>query len=112
MSDYEKVMNWIKKYGAPVIFIAKLTPGLKSISSIVAGLSEIKYSKFILCVLFASLIYNTCLVSVGYYLGKNWIVFGDYVKKFELVIMLGIAIGIIFYIGYKSKLIKLPKIKN
>jgi len=110
-NDYKKVTDWINKYGAPVVFVAKLTPGLKSISSIVSGLSKIKFSRFLLCVLFASVIYNFILIYLGFYLGSNWAILGFYVKKVEIIIMLLVLGGIVFYINHKLKIIKLPKVR-
>lgn len=106
-SDYVKTTNLIKKYGSPVVFVAKMTPGLKAWTSVAAGICEINFKKYLIASFSASIIYNSTLVIVGYYLGKNWSIIVHYFNKAQLIPIILVVLGILWYINHKLKLVKL-----
>jgi membrane protein DedA with SNARE-associated domain len=107
--DYHQATTWIKKYGAPVVFIGKMTPGIKSFVAIAAGITEVKFTKFIISNILAAIVYVSFVSYVGFYLGSKWDVLGGYFRKFELVIIVFLVLGVLFYINYKLKIIKFKK---
>ncbi len=107
--DYEKATKWIKKYGTPVVFIGKMTPGVKSFMSVAAGITEIKFVKFVVGNVLAALVYVSLVSFVGFYLGSKWNILGGYFRKFEVLIVILIILGLLFYINYKLKIIKFKK---
>ena len=104
--DYHKATSWIKKYGAPVVFIGKMTPGIKSFISVAAGITEVKFAKFVVSNVLAATFYVSFVSFLGFYLGSKWNSIGGYFRKFELVIVVALIIGAIWYVNYKLKLIK------
>ncbi len=107
--DYTKATTWIKKYGMPVVFVGKMTPGVKSFISVAAGITEIKFIKFVTGSILASLIYVSLVSYVGFYLGSKWSAIGKYFRQFEVVIFVFLVLAGLFYINYKLKIIKLKK---
>jgi membrane protein DedA with SNARE-associated domain len=107
--DYSLATTWIKKYGAPVVFVGKMLPGIKSFVSVAAGITEVKFVKFIISNLLAALIYVSFVSYVGFYLGSKWNILGGYFRKFELLILVFLILGGLFYINYKLKIIKFRK---
>ena len=107
--DYQKATGWIKKYGTPVVFIGKMTPGVKSFIAVAAGITEIKLVKFIIGNILAAAVYVTAVSYIGFYLGSKWDVLGGYFRKFEVVIVVLLILGLLFYINYKLKIIKFRK---
>ncbi len=107
--DYHKATSWIKKYGAPVVFIGKMTPGIKSFISVAAGITEVKFAKFVVSNVLAAIFYVSFVSFLGFYLGSKWNSIGGYFRKFELVIVVALIIGAIWYVNYKLKLIKFRK---
>jgi membrane protein DedA with SNARE-associated domain len=99
--DYHKVTDWIKKYGAPVVFVGKMLPGVKSFVAVAAGITEVKFVKFIISNVLAALVYVSFVTYVGFYLGSKWDTLGGYFRKFELVIVVFLILGGLFYINYK-----------
>lgn len=110
--DYHKATGWIDKYGSPVVFIGKSLPGFKSFISLAAGISEVKFSKFIISAALGSILYVTVVSYIGYYLGSQWDILGGYFRKFEIVILIFLVLGVLFYINYKLKIVKFPKRKQ
>jgi len=107
--DYLKATTWMKKYGSPVVFIGKLTPGLKSFISVAAGITEIKLAKFIVANILASIFYVSVVTYFGFFLGSKWSSIGVYFKRFEIVIIVALVVGLLWYINYKLKVIKFRK---
>lgn len=105
--DYHKATGWIKKYGAPFVFVGKMTPGVKSFVAVAAGITEVKLTKFIISNILAALIYVSVVSYIGFYLGSKWSEIGGYFRKFEVVILVVIVLGALWYINYKLKLIRL-----
>ena len=107
--DYSKATTWMKKYGAPVVFVGKLTPGIKSFISVAAGITEIKFVKFVVSNILASAVYVSLVTYFGFYLGSKWNSIGGYFRKFEIVIVAAGVLGLILYINYKLKIFKFRK---
>ncbi len=107
--DYEKATKWIKKYGMPVVFIGKMTPGIKSFMAVAAGITEIKFIKFITANILAAFVYVSLVSYVGFFLGSKWNILGGYFRKFEVLIVIFIILSLLLYINYKLKIIKFKK---
>ncbi len=107
--DYQKITGWIKKHGAPVVFIGKMTPGIKSFVSIAAGITEVKFTKFIISNFLAGIIYVSLVSCIGFYLGSKWNTLGAYFRQFEVVIVILVILGGLGYINYKLKIIRFKK---
>ncbi len=107
--DYHKATGWIKKYGIPFVFIGKMTPGIKSFVAVAAGITEVKFTKFVISNLLAALIYVSIVSYIGFYLGSQWDILGAYFRKFELVIAALVIIFGLLYVNYKLKIIKFRK---
>jgi membrane protein DedA with SNARE-associated domain len=109
--DYVKVTGLIKKHGTPFVIVGKLLPGIKSFTAVAAGITEVKFAKFVIGNVLASVIYVSLVSYIGFYLGSKWNSIGGYFRKFELVIIITLVLAIIFYVNYKLKIIKLRKNK-
>ena len=75
--------EWFRKYGYYVVALNRFFPGIRSVISLVCGISRLSAVRvFLLCSL-SSLIWNFIWIYVGYSLGSNW----QIVKaRFEFII--------------------------
>lgn len=105
--EYEKATKWVGKYGAPFVFVGKMTPGVKSFIAVAAGITGIKFIKFLIANLLADLIYVSIVSYIGFYLGSKWNILGVYFRRFELIIVVLLILAVAFYINHKLKIIKL-----
>ena len=101
--------SWLEKYGTPVVFVGKMLPGVKSFMALAAGVSEIKFTKFLIGNILAATIYCSAVTYFGFYLGSKWSVIGGYFRQFEVVIVIGIVFAVLWYINHKLKIIKLRR---
>lgn len=107
--DYEKTTGLINKHGSVIVFLGKMIPGIKSFIAVAAGITEVKFSKFLLSNILGALVYVSIVSYIGFFLGSKWNILGGYFRKFELVIIILAVIGIIWYINHKLKIITLKK---
>ncbi len=107
--EYHLATGKIKQYGIPFVFIGKMLPGVRSFIAIAAGITEVKFIKFIITNLLATVIYFSFISYIGLYLGSKWNILGGYFRKFELVIVIALILAILFYVNYKLKIVKFKR---
>lgn len=103
--DYKKTVELVKRKGISIVFIAKLTPGLKAWTSVASGICSVDFKKYLLASSFASLIYNSILVIAGYQLGKNWENISSFFSKLQFIPIILFLILLSFFILRRKKLI-------
>lgn len=78
--------------------LGRIMPVVKVLISLSAGIANINFKKFFLYSLPGVFIYLGALVYVGRILGENWNAVTPYFHKFDTVMIVLIAIGIILYV--------------
>lgn len=71
-NDIYKADTWFDRYGFWTVFFCRFIPLIRSLISIPAGMSNMKFWLFILLTTLGTLIWNTVLVHVGATVGENW----------------------------------------
>lgn len=64
--------RYFNKYGGRSVFLGRVFPIVRTYISIPAGMVKMNLSKFILYSGIGALLWNTVLISLGYFLGENW----------------------------------------
>ncbi|WP_329384845.1 DedA family protein [Anaerofustis butyriciformans] len=90
--------NWFLKFENKAVFICRCIPVARSLISIPAGLSRMKFSYFIILSTLGTLIWNTLLVFLGVILGDAWESFLPYFKSYSNIVWILIFAFIIIYI--------------
>ena len=104
IKDVHKADAWFDKYGVWAVFFGRLVPLVRSLISIPAGMSNMKFGLFLLFTTLGTLIWNTVLVSVGAAVGDNWHEIVGYMDIYSNVAYAIIAIvGIVFLVWYFKK---------
>ncbi|MDD1772060.1 MAG: DedA family protein [Methanomassiliicoccales archaeon] len=104
--DQEKLdmaERWFKKWGVWGILIGHSLPGLRSVISFPAGLAKMDKGKFVLFTFCGALIWNTVLVTVGYYLGENWMQFWESTDGLDYVVLGIVVVVIVIYYFYVKR---------
>lgn len=105
--DIAKADAWFRSKGLITVFFCRCVPVVRSLISIPAGMSRMKFSLFFLYTTAGTLIWNILLVSLGAFMGESWEYIawlaGEYSQV--MLIVLGISAlsgGIGFYIRRKT----------
>lgn len=92
----EQMHNW----GAGIVLIGRVIPGIRTLVSIPAGLAKIPFVKFFFATFIGAYIWCTLLIGAGYVLGHEWMLISEYIKQhLPLVLSLGVFV-ITAYLAY------------
>ncbi|MDW8800057.1 DedA family protein [Clostridium sp. A1-XYC3] len=72
IEDVHKANNWFNRYGYLTIFFCRMIPLIRSLISIPAGISNMKFRVFLPLTIAGTLIWNIMLVWAGASLGESW----------------------------------------
>ncbi len=106
--DVFKACEWFNNKGKFTVLFCRCIPVIRSLISIPAGISQMKFSSFIFMTVIGSLIWNIVLVYLGVFAGSSWskIVDGSdlFTKATVIIIMLisTFACGLFFRKRTKS----------
>ena len=102
--DIHKADAWFDKYGYWTVFFCRMVPLIRSLISIPAGMSNMKFSLFLLLTTIGTLIWNIILISVGVVLGSNWENILGFMEVYSTIAYALIAIvGLIIIFWYIRK---------
>ncbi|MGI5268807.1 DedA family protein [Nonomuraea sp. CA-218870] len=85
--DVEKSEDWFARHGRKTVFFGRMVPLFRSLISVPAGFERMPLPTFTLFTTMGSLIWNTALVTAGYFLGEQWSVVETYVGIFTYVVI-------------------------
>ncbi|MFC6041049.1 DedA family protein [Paenisporosarcina macmurdoensis] len=105
--DIHKADSWFDKYGIWTVLFCRLIPLIRSLISIPAGMSNMKFGLFLLFTTVGTLIWNTILVSVGAAVGDNWESIVGVMDVYSniayvVIVLVGLA-AIWWYIQFRKK---------
>lgn len=105
--DIAKADAWFRSKGRITVLFCRCVPVVRSLISIPAGMSRMKFSLFFLYTTAGTLIWNVLLVSLGAFMGESWEYIAWLAGEYShvMLIVLGISAlsgGIGFYIRRKT----------
>lgn len=91
--DIRKADAWFDRYGPWAVFFGRLVPLIRSLISIPAGSSGMRFTTFLALTTLGSLIWNTALVGVGAAVGASWDVIVHYMDVYANIVYALLALG-------------------
>jgi membrane protein DedA with SNARE-associated domain len=96
-----KAENWFLKYGYFVILVNRFLPGMRSIISLFAGLSEMNVKKTALFASISALIWNAGIIYLGVVFGRNVKYADNLISTYsDIVVIVLISILVIYLLRY------------
>ncbi len=95
---FERVDGWFKKFGEKMIFFFQLLPIVRTFISLPLGILKVNFVKFRFYTFIGSFIWCTLLAYISSLLGPEWEKLGEYMKQFEVVIVVAILAGIAYFV--------------
>ena len=90
--------RWFARYGSKATFIARLLPIIRTVISLPAGISKMRFKTFVLYSFAGSLPWTAMLAYVGFWLGPNWEEIGSVFRGLDILVVVGAAALIIWYV--------------
>ena len=98
--------GYFSKYGSTMVFVGRLIPVVRTLISFPAGAVKMPLAKFLSYTLAGCLIWNSLLIYVGYYLGRNWGEVADVSHYIIIGVVATAAVLFIIYLVRRRKRIK------
>ncbi len=96
--DIQRADDWFGKHGHKAVFFARLVPGLRSLISVPAGMSEMSLTTFWLYSALGTSLWVLLLTALGGILGQNYQLVDTYLGPISLVVLGGLAVFAVVWI--------------
>jgi membrane protein DedA with SNARE-associated domain len=96
--DLDAADKYFKKYGQGTVLFTRLMPIIRTFISLPAGIAKMDFKKFSIYTFVGVIPFTAALTYAGLKLKENWDGLQPYFHKFDLVIVLFIILGLIWYI--------------
>jgi membrane protein DedA with SNARE-associated domain len=93
----DRARAWFARTGKWSLVIGYFIPGLRHVIAIVAGASGVRIWEFALYAYSGALLWCCTFVSLGVFLGKEWMSWSERIHKILLVVAGLVAIGVAIY---------------
>lgn len=100
----DSVEAWFARTGSFAIFIARITPFVRTVASFPAGMLRLPRRNFVLATLAGSLIWCTVMVTLGHLLGANYDRALTLIEQYTVPAILVLAALVAGYFWLHSKL--------
>jgi len=96
--DLDAADRYFNKYGQNTVLFTRLMPVIRTFISLPAGIAKMDFKKFSIYTFIGVVPFTAALTYAGVKLRENWDGLQPYFHKFDLVILLFLILGIIWYI--------------
>ena len=96
--DSKKADDWFGTHGHKAVFLARLVPGLRSLISIPAGMSEMPLTTFWLYSALGTALWTLLLTALGGILGQNYGLVETYLGPVSFIVLGGLAVFAVVWI--------------
>jgi len=98
MHDLEVTERFFGKHGDITILICRFIPVVRHLISIPAGTGQMNLLKFSLYTIIGAGLWNAFLTVCGFYLKKNWETVMEYSRIVDIVVLLILVLGLVYFI--------------
>lgn len=101
--DIGKANDWFDRYGGWAVFLCRLIPGIRSLISIPAGMSDMPLLPFLLYTLIGTGIWSALLAYLGSLLGQNYRAVEHYLGPVSYVVLGLLVVLAILWIVWRKR---------
>jgi membrane protein DedA with SNARE-associated domain len=99
--EIDKAEQFFARWGSPTAFFSRLLPGIRSVISFVAGVSEMPIKPFILYSTLGAIPWTIALVYAGTVLGSNWPQIRDAMKPFDNLMLVAVVLAVVLFVWWR-----------
>jgi membrane protein DedA with SNARE-associated domain len=91
--DLDRADRWFDRRALAIVFLGRLVPGVRSLVSVPAGLSEMPLWRFLAATTAGALLWNAALLGAGALLGAQYDRVEGYVGPVSTAVMVAVAVA-------------------
>ena len=95
--DIKKADDWFDRHGTGAVLFGRMVPGIRSLLSLPAGMSEMPLPKFLIYSAVGSALWASVLAGAGYLLGENYDRVEQYVGPASKIILAVLAVAVVVW---------------
>lgn len=97
-SDIDKAQRWFYRHGTKAVFFGRLVPGVRTLISLPAGFSRMRFGSFLIYSTLGTLGWTLLLTGAGYLLGDNYELVDEYLAPVSKIVLGLIAVAFIVWL--------------
>jgi len=97
-SDLDTADRWFERHGGKAVFFGRMTPGLRKVVPIPAGVARMPLDRFVAYTAFAGGLLNGVLAALGWALGDQWMVVRRYADLLEYGVLVAVAAALLWFL--------------
>jgi membrane protein DedA with SNARE-associated domain len=91
--DLDRADRWFDRRAVLIVLLGRLVPGIRSLVSVPAGLSEMPLATFVGATAAGALLWNSALLGAGVLLGANYERVERYVGPFGTIVLVAVVLA-------------------
>jgi membrane protein DedA with SNARE-associated domain len=93
--DMDRADRWFDRRAVPIVLFGRLVPGIRSLVSVPAGLSEMPLWQFLAATTAGALLWNAALLGAGALLGSQYDRVEGYVGPVSTAVMVAVVLAVV-----------------
>ncbi|PSB15518.1 DedA family protein [Phormidesmis priestleyi ULC007] len=93
-ADIDKANRWFYRHGNKAVLLGRLVPGIRTLISLPAGISEMRLAPFLVYSTIGTTIWTTILTYAGYLLGEHYDRVDDYLAPVSKIVLGGLIVAL------------------
>ena len=107
--DIDKATRWFNRYGNKAVLFGRLVPGIRTLISLPAGLSEMPIVPFLIYSTLGTTAWVMLLTFLGFMLGENYELVDEYLGPVSKIVLLILIVAFIAWVVIKQQKAKRRK---
>jgi membrane protein DedA with SNARE-associated domain len=94
-----RAQEWMERYGYGIVAANRFLSGARSVISLTVGMAQMAPGPVAVYASLSALVWTALLTALGYVVGENWRVIGDYLSQYGWFVLAVLGLYIAFRLG-------------
>ena len=101
--DIDKVTRWFNRYGKKAVLMGRLVPGIRTLISLPAGLSNMPLVPFLIYSTIGTTMWVMLLTFLGFILGDHYELVDEYLAPVSKIVLVFLIVAFIVWVVLKKR---------
>lgn len=97
--DLVRTTDWFHRRGPLAVFLCRFIPLIRSLISLPAGITRMKFGPFVGLTLAGAAIWNTVLVLLGHFAGQSWHRYEEIFSAYSSLFVRALAVAAVLFLA-------------